>query len=163
VLDRVLLEQVGDLHQLRDERERADLPEQVLQAVHQVQGEPGGGTHGQRDVGEHHQARLVLGAADRDRGERDAVEAHVAAHRAAGVDAARAGDAPLVGQPAVQGVGEPAQGLLQLHALVLAHPVDVGDGALVRLDDPLLQREQRLQVPLDRLGKAGEHAGEPVA
>ena len=67
-------------------------------------------------------------------------------------------DAPLVRQPAVQRVREPAQRLLQLHPLVLADPVDLGDGPLVRLDDPLLQREQRLQVPLDRLGQPGEHA-----
>jgi hypothetical protein len=59
-------------------------------------------------------------------------------------------------------VSEPAQRLLQLHALVLADPVDGRDRALVRLDDPLLQREQRLQVALDRLGQAFEDTGEPT-
>ena len=73
------------------------------------------------------------------------------------------GDAALVRETAVQGVGEPAQRLLQLHPLVLADPVDLRDGALTRLDDPLLQCEQRLQVPLDRLGQPGEDAGEPAA
>ena len=159
----MVLEQVGDLRQLRDERERADLAEQVLQAVDQVQGEPRRRPHRQRDVREHHQPRLVLGAAHRDRRERDAVEAHVAAHRAAGVDPPGRGDAALVREPAVQGVGEPAQRLLQLHPLVLADPVDLRDGPLVRLDDPLLQRQQRLQVTLDRLGQPGEDAGEPAA
>ena len=139
-------EQVGDLHQVGHERERPHLAEQVLQPVHQVQGEPGGGPHRQRHVGQDHQPRLVLAAGHGDRGERDAVEAHVAAHRAAGVDAPAAGHLALVGQPAVQRAGQPAERLLQLHPLVLADPVHLGDRAVVALHHPLLQRHQRLEV-----------------
>ena len=116
----VISDQVGH------ERERPHLPEQVLQAVHQVQGEPGRRPHRQRHVGQHDQPRLVLRAPHRDRVERDAVEAHVAAHRPAGVDPPAGGDPALVGQRAVQRLGQPAQRLLQLHPLGLADPVDLG-------------------------------------
>jgi hypothetical protein len=131
--------------------------------VHEVQGEPRCRADRERDVGEHHQARLVLGPLDGDRGERDAVEAHIASHRAARVDPAAARDVALVGQPAVQRAGQPAQRLLQLHPLVLADPVHLGHGPFVRLHDALLQLQQRLQVLLDRLGETGEDAGEAAA
>jgi hypothetical protein len=162
LLHRVVGEQLRGLDEVGHERERSDLTEQVLQAVHEVQGEPGGCPHRQAHIGQHHQPRPVLRTPDRDGVERHAVVDHVAAHRASGVDPARWGDPAAVGQRAVQGFGQPAQGVLQLHPLGLARPVELRGVRLLvsRLDDPLLEFQQPLEVLLDRLREVGQHPGE---
>ena len=125
----------------------------------------GGRAHRQRHVGEDHQPRLVLGAPDGDRGERDAVEAHVAAHRAAGVDPARA-PATLrlwVSPPCSERASRRSDSSSSIRSCSPT-PVDLGDLPLVRASTTRCSSASSAsRCRLDRLRQPLEHAGEPAA
>ena len=162
----MVAEQLGGLGDLGDERERAHLGEQVLQAVHQVQGEPRRRPHRQADIGEHDQPWPVLGAAHGDRHERHPVDAHVAAHRLARVDPPRGRRTPPMGQCAVQRPRQPAQRLLQLGALSLTEPVLPGKhcSRCSRDSMTLVSRANSAsRWRLSACGRFSENSGQPLA
>ena len=61
----------------------------------------------------------------------------------------------------MQRVGEPAQRVLQVRAFALSDTVDGRLPTLGGLDDSGLQREQRLEVPLEGLRQVLQHPGQP--
>jgi hypothetical protein len=157
-LDGMLREQVGDLGRARHERERAHLPEQPLQAVHEGQGEAGRAADRQAHVGEDHEAGLVLPANDRHRPERHSVEAHAGAHGPGRIHAAAAGHPAPVSQRAGHGPGQPAQGLLEPVPFGLADGGSPGSVPFRRFNGPAVHRRERGQVVLEQLAEVRDLA-----
>jgi hypothetical protein len=152
----LLLEELRDLDQIGDEHERADLREQVLQLVDEVQPEPCDVPRGEAHVAQHDEARARLAAAAQHRLERDALVPEVAPE---GVRQADAPDAIALQPPPPRAVDLASQAPHRRLELALLGGGQVEQRAkrapgrrVVAVGRLLLQPAPALEQRLEQLG-----------